>query len=78
MGKLKKEKKSTYKKEVAADLVTRMNMQFADLKEMIGEKKFGSRLKKAAKMLTAGIKNKVTVNSNSAKRVSKKPVPATA
>lgn len=75
MSKTKKEKKPSYKKQVAADLAARMQTQLADLKEVIGEKKFGNRLRKAVKVLTAGIKK--AKPKNAVQKAAKKLQPAT-
>jgi hypothetical protein len=46
--------KKSARKEVSLQLTSALN----DLKETLGEKKFERRIKKAARLLTAGIKTK--------------------
>jgi predicted transcriptional regulator len=49
-------KKVSPKKQAQIDAIQKLNSAFADLKESIGEKKFEARIKKAAKLLTDGVK----------------------
>lgn len=57
------------KKGVLADIVTKMETAFEELKQELGEKKFGKRLKKAAKILIHG----VDVDTQHKKKGTKKP-----
>lgn len=58
------------RKEIAAQLITAL----PSLKEILGEKKFERRVKKAAKQLTAGIKFKAPKKEKSKKTELKQPV----
>lgn len=46
----------TSKKEARTLIIQRIEAAFSDLKVTLGDKKFGSRAKKAAKILTDGLK----------------------
>ncbi len=59
-------KKST-RKEIGLQLANVLN----GLKESLGEKKFERRIKKAAKLLTAGIKTKTSKEGEERKRENK-------
>lgn len=50
----KKESKKATRKEISAQLISALG----NLKETLGEKRFERRVKKAARLLTAGIKSK--------------------
>lgn len=60
MAKTKTEKVKTpsAKKQAYEQIVTQLTSSLPGLKDLLGEKKFQSRIKKAAKLLSAGIKAK--------------------
>ena len=61
------------KKETYQQLSTQLTGSLAWLKDLVGEKKFESRIKKAAKLLSDGIKEKATKKIKpEKKKVSKK------
>ncbi|MGZ5221182.1 MAG: hypothetical protein ACXWWD_12840 [Chitinophagaceae bacterium] len=61
------------KKETYQQLSAQLTGSLAWLKELVGEKKFESRIKKAAKLLSDGIKEKATKKIKpEKKKVSKK------
>lgn len=64
------------KKGIIADIVSKMETAFDDLKHELGEKKFGKRLKKAAKILIHGIDaNETKPAKQGTKKAVKKSVP---
>jgi len=61
------------KKETYQQVSTQLTGSLAWLKELVGEKKFATRIKKAAKLLSDGIKEKATKKIKpEKKKVSKK------
>ena len=62
MAKDKKEKAKpiSRKKEIHLQLVAQLSSSLAGLKDILGEKKFNSRVRKAARLLSAGIKEKTS------------------
>ena len=74
----KKDPKSiSLKKETYQQLSTQLVSTLAWLKELIGEKKFESRIRKAAKLLSDGIKEKAPEKIKEVKKkVSKKKTEA--
>ncbi|HKZ67244.1 MAG TPA: hypothetical protein VJ111_12845 [Chitinophagaceae bacterium] len=70
---LKKTTKNiSLKKETYQQLSGQLATSLAWLKELIGEKKFESRIKKAARLLSNGIKQKAPKKIRPEKKVSKK------
>ena len=62
MAKSKKEyaKIISRKKEIQQELVTQLTISLPGLKEILGDKKFASRIKKASKLLSEGIQEKIS------------------
>ena len=56
--KLKSTKSISLKKEINQQLTAQLTTSLPALKEILGEKKFENRIKKAAKLLSDGIKEK--------------------
>jgi len=54
----KEPKKISRKKQVHIEITETLTTALAGLKEILGEKKFESRIEKAARMLSSGIKPK--------------------
>ena len=48
------------KKEIQQELVTQLTISLPGLKEILGDKKFASRIKKASKLLSEGIQEKIS------------------
>jgi hypothetical protein len=67
-SKTKKDKAPSPKKEIRNQITDQLKNALASLEEKLGKEEFESRIKKAAKMLSAGIKIKP------AKPVKSKPV----
>ena len=59
------------KKEIQQQLITQLATSLPGLKELLGDKKFETRITKAAKLLSEGIKEKA---SKKIKQEKKKPV----
>ncbi|MGZ8559358.1 MAG: hypothetical protein ACXWWC_13530 [Chitinophagaceae bacterium] len=59
-SKTKATKTISLKKEINQQLTNQLTTTLPGLKEILGEKKFESRIKKAAKLLSNGIKEKAT------------------
>jgi hypothetical protein len=59
-------KKVSPKKQAQLYAVQKLSSAFADLKELLGEKKFEARIKKAAKLLTDSIKKTKPVKKKKA------------
>lgn len=69
MAKKEKNGKATsLKKEIYHQLTGQLSASLPSIKEILGEKKFETRVKKAAKLLSEGIKDKVSKNSKEAKK----------
>jgi len=68
----KQPKKISRKKQVHMEITETLTSALAGLKDILGEKKFESRIEKAAKLLSAGIKTK----KEKAKTTKKKDKPA--
>jgi len=62
------------KKEIYQQLTEQLTTSLPGIKEILGEKKFESRIKKAAKLLSAGIKEKAPKKTKEVKKkaISKK------
>lgn len=58
--KLTESKKESAKDMMLKEMVDQLTIALPALKEVIGDKKFEKRIKKAAKLLTEGIKNSST------------------
>jgi hypothetical protein len=58
MAKSKKIKYISGKKELRQQLISQLTKSLPGLKEILGDKKFETRIKKAAKLLSEGIKDK--------------------
>jgi len=58
--KTKEPKKLSRKKQVQLEITESLRTALAGLKDILGEKKFESRISKAARRLSAGIKTKKT------------------
>ena len=71
-GKSKAPKKLSFKKQVNLEIIETLTMSLPRLKELLGEKKFEGRIEKAAKLLSAGVKEK----KEKPKPVAKKKKPA--
>ena len=72
-SKLKAVKSISLKKEIIQQLTAQLTTSLPGLKEILGAKKFESRIKKAAKLLSEGIKEKVPdIIKQEKKKVSKK------
>jgi hypothetical protein len=67
----KEPKKISLKKQVALEVTQTLSAALPHLKEILGEKKFQNRIEKAAKRLSAGVKEK----KEKLKPVSKKKLP---
>ena len=57
-NKLKEGKTISLKKEIYQQITGQLSTSLPGIKEILGEKKFESRIKKAAKLLSEGIKEK--------------------
>ena len=57
-GKSKAPKKLSFKKQVNLEIIETLTVSLPRLKEILGEKKFEGRIEKAAKLLSAGVKEK--------------------
>jgi len=57
------------KKETYRQLNSQLTVSLSWLKELLGEKKFDSRVKKAARLLSDGIKEKVKTKEKKANKV---------
>jgi len=57
-SKTKSAKSISLKKEISQQLTAQLTTSLPALKEILGEKKFENRIKKAARLLTNGIKEK--------------------
>ena len=65
-------KSISLKKEINQQLTNQLTNSLPGLKEILGEKKFEARIKKAAKLLSVGIKEKVPeIIKQEKKKVSK-------
>lgn len=72
-GKKKDVKPISRKKELYQQLITQLATSLPGLKEILGDKKFENRIKKAAKLLGEGIKEKAPKKvKQEKKKVSKK------
>ena len=69
-GKKKETKPISRKKEIQLQLITQLSTSLPGLKDMLGDKKFEIRIRKAAKLLSEGIKDKA---SKKIKQAKKKP-----
>ena len=70
-------KSISLKKEINQQLTAQLTTTLPGLKEILGDKKFESRIKKAAKLLSEGIKEKVPeIIKQEKKKVSKKKTEA--
>lgn len=58
---------SINKKEIRKQISDKLETALMELKEMLGEKKFHNRIKKAVKTLTAGLEEKNTEEADAAK-----------
>ncbi|MEP7373158.1 MAG: hypothetical protein ABI675_07170 [Chitinophagaceae bacterium] len=75
MTKIKKNeiKYISRKKEIRQQLISQLATSLPGLKEILGDKKFESRIKKAAKLLSEGIKQKPSKKiKHEKKKVTKK------
>jgi hypothetical protein len=65
------------KKEIYNQLTGQLSATLPSIKELLGEKKFDSRVKKAAKLLSEGIKGKASKKTKEVKKkAAKKKVEA--
>ena len=72
-NKSKPTKSISLKKEISQQLTAQLTTSLPGLKEIMGKKKFETRIKKAAKLLSKGIKEKVPKKIREVKKkVSKK------
>lgn len=73
-NKLKEGKTISLKKEIYQQITGQLSTSLPGIKEILGEKKFESRIKKAAKLLSEGIKEKAPKKIKEVKKkaVSKK------
>ena len=71
----KNEKKISFKKKLQQQITATLDSSLSGLKDMLGEKKFNSRIRKAAKLLSEGIKENGTqkVKKDNKKTSKKKP-----
>jgi hypothetical protein len=69
-SKSKKEKAPSPKKEIRSQITDQLKNALTSLEEKLGKKEFEGRIKKAAKMLSAGIKIKPSkpVNTKAVKK----------
>ena len=67
-GKKKETKPISRKKEIQQQLITQLSTSLPGLKDILGDKKFEIRIRKAAKLLSEGIKDKVSKKIKQAKR----------
>ncbi len=66
-------KSISLKKEISQQLTAQLTTSLPGLKEILGDKKFENRIKKAAKLLSDGIKEKVPeIIKEEKKKVNKK------
>lgn len=65
----KKSKPLSKKKETRAAISEQLTTTLTDLKETLGQKKFARRIKKAARLLTEGIKAKAEKKEKKEKKV---------
>lgn len=66
-------KKITVKKEIAEQVSLQLVSSLTGLKELLGEKKFLNRVKKATKLLVAGVKTKATGEKKGKVKKAKEP-----
>jgi hypothetical protein len=73
MAKAKKKeiKPISRKKEIQQQLIIQLSTSLPGLKDILGDKKFESRIRKAASLLSEGVKDKV---AKKVKQEKKKPV----
>ena len=71
----KKTKAISRKKEIHLQLITQLSSSLTSLKDILGEKKFNNRVRKAARLLSAGIKAKSSKKTKQASggQTNKKP-----
>lgn len=71
MGKSKKTKvvKQSFKKELKKQIAFQLTNSLGELKTLLGDKKFSSRIRKASKLLSSGVKVKSTASANGDKQV---------
>lgn len=67
-GKKKDIKPISRKKEIHQQLITQLSTSLPGLKEILGDKKFEIRIRKAAKLLSVGIKDKASKKTKQAKK----------
>ena len=60
------------KKELRQQLITQLRTSLAELKEILGDKKFENRIKIAAKLLSEGIKGRVPKKNKEVKKKANK------
>jgi len=58
--KQKPEKKVSFKKKLPQQITATLDSSLSGLKDILGQKKFDSRIRKAAKLLSEGIKENAT------------------
>jgi len=56
----KTEKKVSFKKKLQQQITATLDSSLSGLKDILGQKKFDSRIRKAAKLLSEGIKENAT------------------
>ncbi len=69
-AKKKEAKPISRKKEIQQQLISQLSTSLPGLKDLLGDKKFEIRIRKAAKLLSEGIKDKA---SKKIKQAKKKP-----
>ena len=76
--KTKNEKKISFKKKLQQEITATLHSSLTGLKEILGEKKFDDRIRKAAKLLSEGVKETGTQKvKKDNKKTSKKKTEAT-
>jgi hypothetical protein len=66
-GKKKDLKPISRKKEIQQQLITQLSTSLPGLKDILGDKKFEIRIRKAAKLLSEGIKDKASKKDQTGK-----------
>jgi hypothetical protein len=71
MGKNKKSKEATpsVKKQFREKITFQLSTSLAELKGLIGEKKFNARIEKASRLFSSGIRKKDVLNSHGVKQI---------
>lgn len=68
-GKKKDLKPISQKKEIQQQLINQLSTSLPGLKDLLGDKKFEIRIRKAAKLLSEGIKDKASIKIKRAEKI---------